>query len=93
MTDKEENPCLTCPVPKDIQNEVDCSTVCGAVFLGIDWQNQCKALVKDLKQVRKETAKEIISYLATLTEDGGTPFKGYIWFERLCKKYGVEVEE
>ena len=65
VIDKNENPCLSCPVPEDIQRDVDCSTICGAVRLGIDWQNQCKVLVKEnklltkeLAQTRKETAEK-----------------------------------
>ena len=54
VIDKNENPCLSCPVPEDIQRNVDCSTICGSVRLGIDWQNQCKVLVKENKRVRKE---------------------------------------
>ena len=48
---------------------------------------------KEIANARKEMAKEIISYLGTLKEDGGTPFKAYVWYETLCKKYGVEVKE
>ena len=65
IINKDENPCLSCPVPEDVQRDVDCSTICGAVRLGIDWQNQCKVLVKEskqiikeLKQARKETAEK-----------------------------------
>jgi hypothetical protein len=54
VIDKDENPCLSCPVPEDIQRDVDCSTICGSVRLGIDWQNQCKVLVKENKQLTKE---------------------------------------
>lgn len=43
--------------------------------------------------IRKEIAKEIISYLDTLKGCDGTPFKDYIWYKYLCKKYGVEIEE
>lgn len=45
------------------------------------------------EEARKQTAKEIISYLDTLKGCDGTPFKDYIWYKYLCKKYGVEVEE
>lgn len=70
VINKDENPCLSCPVPEDIQRDVDCSTICGAVRLGIDWQNQCKVLVKEnkkltkeLKQARKETAEKFAERL------------------------------
>jgi hypothetical protein len=62
VINKDENPCLSCPVPEDIQRDVDCSTICGAIRLGINWQNQCKVLVKENKQLTKaltEKGKEI----------------------------------
>ena len=58
VIDKNENPCLSCPVPEYIQRDVDCSTICGAVRLGIDWQNQCKVLVKENKQLTKALAEK-----------------------------------
>ena len=57
VIDRNENPCLSCPVPEDLQHNVDCSTICGAVRLGIDWQNQCKVLVKENKQLTKQLAQ------------------------------------
>lgn len=70
VIDLDENPCLSCPVPEDIQRDVDCSTICGAVRLGIDWKNQGKALVKEnkklnkqLEQIREQTAREILQDL------------------------------
>lgn len=48
---------------------------------------------KEIANARKEMAKEIISYLGTIKEDDGTPFKDYLWYKFLCKKYGVEVEQ
>ena len=75
VIDKNENPCLSCPVPEDIQRDVDCSTICGAVRLGIDWQNQCKVLVKENKQLtkelaqaRKETAEKIFNTIIKALE-------------------------
>lgn len=76
VINKDENPCLSCPVPEDLQRSVDCSTICGAVRLGIDWQNQCKVLVKEnkqlmkeLKQARKETAEKFAERLKENTVD------------------------
>ena len=76
VIDKDENPCLSCPVPEDIQRDVDCSTICGSVRLGIDWQNQCRVLVKEnkqltkeLKQLRKETADKFAERLKENTVD------------------------
>ena len=73
VINKDENPCLSCPVPEDIQRDVDCSTICGAVRLGIDWQNQCRVLVKENKQLTKaldekgkKTAREICGMLDVL---------------------------
>lgn len=66
IIDKDENPCLSCPVPKSEREIADCSTICGAIQLGIDWKNQCRVLVRDyyrleqeFKNVRKSIAKEI----------------------------------
>lgn len=54
IIDMNENPCLSCPVPEEIQNDVDCSTICGSVRAGIDWQMQCRVLVKENRQLKKE---------------------------------------
>ena len=65
VIDRNENPCLSCPVPTGEREIADCSTICGAVQLGIDWKNQCRVLVrdynrleKDYKNARKETAEK-----------------------------------
>lgn len=44
---------------------------------------------------RKETAREILSYVGNLYDDCDQRFKlkDYTWHKRLCEKYGVEVEE
>ena len=46
-------------------------------------------------EARKETAKEILSYVGNLYDDCDQRFqlKDYQWHKRLCEKYGVEVEE
>lgn len=54
VVDTKENPCLTCPVPEDVQRDCDCSTVCGSVRAGIDWRMQCKVLVKENRQLIRE---------------------------------------
>ena len=41
----------------------------------------------------KQMAEEIISYLGTLKGCDEIPFKEYLWYKVLCKKYGVEVEK
>lgn len=46
-------------------------------------------------KARKETAKEILSYIGNFYDDCDQRFKlkDYQWHKRLCEKYGVEVEE
>lgn len=67
-----ELPCMTCPIPKTVRDTVDCSTVCGAVRGGIDWKNQCRALVKERDTRTHDLALEIyqdyIRYLLTEEE-------------------------
>lgn len=59
----------------------------------------CKDANETIKQfaviARKETAKEILSYVGNLYDDCDQRFKlkDYAWHKRLCEKYGVEVEE
>lgn len=45
-----------------------------------------------IEKARKDTAKEILSAIKDI-DDEGEPFRNYYWFERLCKQYGVEVDE
>lgn len=54
-----------------------------------------KLCEQELKQARKETAKEILSYIGNFYDDCDQRFKlkDYQWHKRLCEKYGVEVEE
>lgn len=91
VIDRKENPCLSCPVPTSIRETEDCSTICGAVLLGIDWQNQCRVLVrdynrleKDYQQARKETAREILKQ--------GKYCLSSSLREWIIEQYGVEVE-
>lgn len=57
VIDIDENPCMSCPVPTSIREVEDCSTICGAVQLGIDWKNQCRVLVKEYRLLEKENAE------------------------------------
>lgn len=102
VIDKNENPCLSCPVPEDIQRDVDCSTICGAVRLGIDWQNQCKVLVKENKQLtkelaqaRKETAEKILRdlYSEATSNVSETVELTTFQIEQLAKQFGLEIKE
>ncbi len=95
VIDKNENPCLSCPVPEDIQRDVDCSTICGAVRLGIDWQNQCKVLVKENKQLTKalaekgkETAEKFAERLKSLFDEYGKYIGYHIneIIDEICKE-------
>ena len=92
VIDKNENPCLSCPVPEDIQRNVDCSTICGAVRLGIDWQNQCKVLVKENKQLIKaikETIEKIYTKIKdSFLMDSENSYKLKLWLE---EEFGVEI--
>lgn len=47
------------------------------------------------ERVRKETAKEILTYVGNLSDDcdDRIKLKDYQWHKNLCQKYGVEVEE
>lgn len=104
VIDKDENPCLSCPVPEDIQRDVDCSTICGSVRLGIDWQNQCRVLVKEnkqltkeLKQLRKKTAEKFAERLSE--KDCSIPIKDdFIIITRktideICKEFTGDKDE
>lgn len=94
VINKDENPCLSCPVPEDIQRDVDCSTICGSVRLGIDWQNQCKVLVKENKQLTKalaETRKETADKLLNKVDYESNGQTKAIT-DLLRKEYGVETK-
>jgi hypothetical protein len=95
VINKDENPCLSCPVPEDIQRDVDCSTICGAVRLGIDWQNQCRVLVKENKQLTKalaEARKETAEKFAEMAKEGafvsfmGEPIVRASKIDEICKE-------
>lgn len=69
----------------------------GAVVLLIGENNQAldektiEYFVKHNKQIRKETAKEILSRINEYSLDYNYDLKKE--FEKLCKDYGVEVDE
>lgn len=52
-----KNLCDNCPVPQTTRDTVDCSTVCGAVRAGIDWQKQCEVLVKETNSYRTKLSQ------------------------------------
>ena len=43
-------------------------------------------------EIKKQVAKEILTAIKDIDNDE-QPFRNYYWFERLCKQYGVEVDE
>ena len=71
IIDKDELPCYTCPVPQSVRDTCDCSTVCGSIQLGINWQNQCRVLVKELNHKEEEVRKELLKELADKAEQCG----------------------
>ena len=59
-----------------------------------DYIRQLKRLEKvDARQIRKETAEEILSIIGDIEDTDGYEFtlKDNFWFEELCQKYGVKI--
>ena len=66
--------------------------------LNAKYYNEAKDLRRELKQVRKKTAKEILLLLGKgYAETEKTEFNNLQWYKEFCRelkhRYGVEVEE
>lgn len=66
--------------------------------LNENYYNEAKYLRRELKQARKETAKEILILLGKgFDETKMTEFKNLPWYKLFCRelkqRYGVEVEK
>jgi hypothetical protein len=63
-----EDICKICPVPQAERDAADCSTVCGAVRAGINWQKLYEATATEFLEVKANLRKMTDNYNAILKQ-------------------------
>lgn len=71
---------------------------CGLYGDGLEYTHNVDTTIREqcIREIeRKQTAKEILTYVGNLYDDCDQRFrlKDYQWHKDLCKKYGVRLDD